>query len=124
MEMPPPGHYNGRKMITIRLRVLAMPSWGDLLIHGGIFLAVVIVLAAAVIGLRRRHQRTVSEPLEAFCTRGFSIEELERLHGRGLISDEEFASLRRRALGVHAQAGKNPDHSIMPEQAETDENNT
>jgi hypothetical protein len=68
-------------------------------LYGGILMFGVLALAVAVLLLRRalltRRRRRAT---------GFSIESLSDLRREGQISDEEYARLRRRLLGVDAGA--------------------
>jgi predicted HicB family RNase H-like nuclease len=63
------------------------------LIYGTIIIAAIVVFAAAIHVWRRR-MRVEQARVD------FVIEEIENLHRKGLISDDEFSRLRRKALGV------------------------
>ena len=63
------------------------------LIYGTIIIAAIIVFAVAIRVWRRRMQ-------DGQGSADFVIEDIEDLHRKGLISDEEFSRLRRKAIGM------------------------
>ena len=92
-------------------RVLAVSDWKSVqsvLICGTVIIAATVLFYAAVrIWLRRAHASNAAD---------FAIDDIEQLHRKGLISDEEFSRLRRKALGVaepkQAPPAKPPEKSV------------
>lgn len=78
--------------------------------------AAVIVMGIIVLWLRRRYlggeDRQVQAPL--------TIEAVEEMHRRGLISTEEFSILRRNALGLATGAKENRNSLLRPELKDDD----
>lgn len=86
------------------------------------FWLVVVVAALVLLGLvayvlRRRAGRDTGGPAGP----GFSIEQIEKLHSQGRISDEEFRILRRRALSLDTPGGKNPAQGVQTPCRDADE---
>jgi hypothetical protein len=75
----------------------------SVLIYGTVIIAVTVALYVALRIWRRRTQATQSTD--------FAIDDIERLHRQGLISDEEFSRLRLKALGM---AAPKPDGPAKP----------
>lgn len=84
----------------------AMPVF-DMALYGGIVIAAILALGVLLVAMRRR--------LHGQPGRGggdLSVEQVEQLRRSGTISDEEFAMLRRRALGLGA-ARAGGDNDVM-----------
>ena len=84
----------------------AMPVF-DMALYGGIVIAAILALGVLLVAMRRR--------LHGQPGRGggdLSVEQVEQLRRNGTISDEEFATLRRRALGLGAARAES-DNGIM-----------
>jgi hypothetical protein len=80
--------------------MIAQIAWGPLalsstqwvLLDGAIMLVLICVFAGVMAAVRRRlHSRRPTD---------FEIDTVENLHRQGLISDEEFSRLRRKALRI------------------------
>lgn len=74
----------------------ALPVF-DLAVYGGIVIGAILVLGVILVAMRRRFGGEQPQGAD-----DFSVEQVERLRRSGAISDEEFATLRRRALGLGA----------------------
>ncbi len=79
----------------------------DLALYGAIVISAILVLGALVAAMRRRLQDPRRQS-----GGDFSVEQVERLRDSGSISDEEFAMLRRRALGLGAARAQD-DNGVM-----------
>ena len=96
-------------------RVLAVPgrqweSVQSVVVYGAVIIAVTVSLYVAFRIWRRRTQAPESTD--------FAIDDIERLHRQGLISDEEFSRLRLKALGMTAPKRDGPARS--PEKSVSD----
>ena len=82
---------------------MAFASW-DFII-GGVLMAVLLLLGVVVAPWVRRkyHPSNIGGSASGSC---FDIDNLERMRREGLITDEEFRSLRRAALGLDITAIK------------------
>jgi hypothetical protein len=82
------------------------PGTVDVLVWGGIILAVVLVFGSiCAVWLRRRLLSGGGRGGRG----GFDVERLEGLRRAGRISEEEFRALRRAALGIAAASGPAED---------------
>jgi len=83
--------------------VLAATQAWDLLLWGGVTMAAIIALGVVLLWARKYAMGGLKG---GAAPRGeLSIEELEEMRDRGLISREEFSSLRKAALGLGGRAG-------------------
>ncbi|MCJ7544819.1 MAG: SHOCT domain-containing protein [Phycisphaerae bacterium] len=80
----------------------------------GLVLMAVLVLVGSALELGRRRWLASSQRRSEARGGGFSIERVEALHRRGLISDEEFQRLRRQALGLPTVGRAPPSGSSSP----------
>ena len=80
-----------------------MTAAAQVLIYGCILIVLAIVLGGVFLWSRRR-LREPAKPERA----DFTVESLESLHRRSLISEEEFYRLRLQALGLEAPAPPPP----------------
>lgn len=93
--------------------VAALTPAASVIVWGLVLIAVLVV---AGIVLELVHKRWQAPPRQGGGGGGgFSIERLESLHHRGLISDEEFQRLRRGALGLPTAANPPPSGSSPPQ---------
>lgn len=97
--------------------LLAMTPWTQRLLYGVGLILVISVLGFGLSALRRWHHRTRDQDAE---DPGFSIEQIENLRETGRISDEEFASLRRVALGLD-EPSRPADNSVTSGNQPADE---
>jgi len=81
----------------------AITGWDYVL--GGVILAVLLIVGLVVVPWvrRRYHPSNVGGPDEGS---PFDIGHLEQMRRDGLITDEEFRTLRRAALGLDIKAAK------------------
>jgi hypothetical protein len=83
-------------ILDLTCRQLALAATSKVLIAGSILLLLVIIVGLRVIKYRK--ELFESKKPDA----GLDIGEVENLHRQGLISDEEFARLRQKTLGLDA----------------------
>jgi len=79
----------------------------DLALYGGIVICAILALGVILVAMRRRFH---GRPRQG--GGDLSVEQVERLRRGGTISDEEFATLRRRALGLGAARAAD-DNGVM-----------
>ncbi len=81
----------------------------EVLIAGGVFIALLILGFFAVRWIQRRYdpRRSSSEDISA----GLTIEQVEAMRQAGQISDEEFASMRRLVLPLDFAAKKDSNNA-------------
>ncbi|MBN1554291.1 MAG: hypothetical protein JXA11_06070 [Phycisphaerae bacterium] len=95
-------------------------SQKDVLLAGGILIAVLIAAGFVVLHIRRRWDpRRKKESLSA----GMTIEQIEAMRRAGRISDEEFSVMRRRVLKISPAGKESESHfsrsdSIMDDSKE------
>jgi len=100
----------------------AFVAWdGEALLWGGVAVALLLLLGAGLMWLRRR-TCSFGQSEGADAGSGFSIGDLESLKASGLLSDEEFCRLRRAALGLDASEAA-CDNSCSSAPAELDDSN-
>ena len=75
----------------------------DAVLLAAVAVLAVAVLAVAVLAARRLYWKW----LKAYAVEVFSIEKLQALRDSGQISEDEFATLRRTALGLRQSAHEN-----------------
>jgi hypothetical protein len=81
------------------------PLTGWEFVLGGVILTVLLIVGLVVVPwIRRRYHPSNVDGLDGGSV--FDIEGLERMRRAGLITEEEFRSLRRAALGLDRKAAK------------------
>ena len=88
----------------------------ELLISGSVLLLLVIIFGVRIAKYRRG---LLEKPVQT--TRDFGIDEVDKLYRQGLISDEEFAKLRRKTLGLEARPEGEPGKPVGSQPDETDD---
>jgi hypothetical protein len=83
---------------------------------GAVLIVVVLVSAAAVLVARRY----VKSPGDSGRQNAFSVERLQEMRDSGQISPEEFASLRRLALGLGPAGASSDKHGDSKEKGEVE----
>ena len=78
-----------------------------------IVLAAIILLGGAGLLVLRRWPMSKGPPAEA--SKGFSVEEVEAMHQRGLLSDEEYRRAKRVALGLGPEWVHAPPEPLIAE---------
>lgn len=97
------------------------PPW-QIMVWGAALIALVLALGIGIVLARRRYLKCRAPDSEAEDA-GFAIEQVESLHESGQISDEEFRTLRKAALGLDGGTAKK-DNSPLSEMPATDDDNS
>lgn len=90
-------------MMLVKVSVLAASAWdvyGELFIAGGVMIALLVVGYLAIRWMKKHldPRLNVSDGLDS--SAGWTMEEAERMHESGRLSDEEFSVLRKSILGL------------------------
>jgi hypothetical protein len=96
--------------------VLGAPA-GRTLIWAGVFGGALMVLGAALLYIRRRFNLKYYESQDA----AFRMEDLERMRESGEITEDEFRTLRKVALGLDAPAQEADNAPLMAPGEDDDE---
>ncbi|MCK5113242.1 MAG: SHOCT domain-containing protein [Phycisphaerae bacterium] len=81
-------------------------SFTELAIWAGIFVLVMVLGFVVVVLLRKKMLADDRASESGFA---MTIEQVEQMHDKGMISDEEFAAMRRGILGIGAPEKKSPE---------------
>jgi hypothetical protein len=110
---------------VVRLDAYMLGEAGDTawpLAIGSLVIVGIFVVGGVLISWVRRRFHPASRRQDGSLAGGFSLERLDVMRRSGEISDEEFRSLRRAALGLDAGAAKSPNcASSAPQGAVDDE---
>lgn len=89
---------------------------------GAVLIGIVLALGIGIVLARRRYLK-FRGPVSKAEGKGFAIEQVESLHESGQISDEEFRTLRKTALGLDDMVVKK-DNSPLSKMPATDDENS
>ncbi len=92
----------------------------DVLVLGCLLIGAALVLGLAVLLLRRWMLRRLDDA-SGGADRGFPMDALDELRRGGQLSDEEFAAIRRRALGLSKTPAQESDSSVRLPEPSADE---
>ena len=92
--------------ITLTLASKTEFSFADFAIWAGIFVLVMVLGFVVVVMLRRK---MLADDGASESGLAMTIEQVEQMHDKGMISDEEFATMRRGILGIGAPEEKSPE---------------
>ena len=98
--------------------VVTLSAWDYVL--GGVILALLLFVGLVVVPWvrRRYHPSNIGGPGEGSV---FDIGNLERMRRDGLLTDEEFRSLRRAALGLDIKSAKADNSALSAPRDRVDE---
>jgi hypothetical protein len=96
-----------------------VPAHYEVLVWGSIGVVVIIALGFGLMWFRRRyHPDGISDDSG---TASFSMLSIEEMRDSGLISDDEFRSLRSASLGLDAPKCNNNDNSALSRPGDVDD---
>ena len=92
------------------------------LLIGAALIVAIFLIGLVLIPWARRRWHPAARREDGTRAEGFSLERLEQMRAAGEISDQEFRTLRRLALGLDAKAAKTGDcASSAPARADDDD---
>ncbi len=93
------------------------PNPVQLLLYGGVLILIVMLMGVALLFIRHKFRSRQENSSPA----GLTVEQLAAMKDQGLITPEEFARLRRIALGLDMGAPKRENSFLTAKEEVVDE---